>query len=388
MMTSFHVKNYKCLRDVDLALTPIHVVIGQNDTGKTALLEAMLALHRSVQGPLSSAFSGEWIGRELVNEDAEEPWVEFDAAFSWESDQQIKYHLRVEFPEPGQVCRRIDEYMDENGEIYPFPPWSPGHASVAGRANLSETDRRKGETVVSAMGEAHIYRFDPKAMMIPAVSDPNRKFRMDPDGFGLATLLDDLLGYEPERFIRLREEFIGYYPEFRSVRIETEPAQARSYSASGAYQSSRGNGKGIYFETRKGQRIRAQQASDGAIFFLGLLGLIHSPTAPGLLLLEEPERGVYPRRLEQVIHLLHQLEQRSPDEATPQIIMTTHSPFLLSQFKPNQVTLMSREGGHGPVRARALQDAPHIEERLGDNEFYLGELWYNLSEEELFADAR
>ena len=41
MLTQFSVKNYKCLADVTLPLTPIHVLIGQNDTGKTSLLEAI-----------------------------------------------------------------------------------------------------------------------------------------------------------------------------------------------------------------------------------------------------------------------------------------------------------------------------------------------------------
>jgi len=39
------------------------------------------------------------------------------------------------------------------------------------------------------------------------------------------------------------------------------------------------------------------------------------------------------------------------------------------------------------VVARPLRDAPHIDERLAGGEFYLGELWYNLDEEELFQDA-
>ena len=41
----------------------------------------------------------------------------------------------------------------------------------------------------------------------------------------------------------------------------------------------------------------------------------------------------------------------------------------------------------GAARARPLRDAPHIHERMGEDQFYLGELWYNLSENELFADA-
>jgi AAA15 family ATPase/GTPase len=47
MIEYFSVNNYKCLVDVGLPLTPIHVIIGQNDSGKTSLLEAMLALSRT-----------------------------------------------------------------------------------------------------------------------------------------------------------------------------------------------------------------------------------------------------------------------------------------------------------------------------------------------------
>ena len=57
-------------------------------------------------------------------------------------------------------------------------------------------------------------------MATPAAIDPNRKFRMDPDGFGLATLLDDILGYDPARFLNLRHDFCEFFPQFRSVRIE------------------------------------------------------------------------------------------------------------------------------------------------------------------------
>ena len=71
-------------------------------------------------------------------------------------------------------------------------------------------------------------------------------------------------------------------------------------------------------------------------------------------------------------------------EAAPQIVFTTHSPYVLSFFQPEEVTFMSR-GDDGAVRARPLREAPNIRERLEG--FYLGELWYNLSEQELFADA-
>jgi AAA15 family ATPase/GTPase len=53
MITRFRVRNYKALRDVTLDLTPIHVLIGPNDSGKTSILEAR---RRAMSKCGSSAF--------------------------------------------------------------------------------------------------------------------------------------------------------------------------------------------------------------------------------------------------------------------------------------------------------------------------------------------
>ena len=62
MIKQFSVKNYKALESVSIPLTPIHVVIGQNDSGKTSLLEAIHSFCSSTQGPLVDAFPGMWTG--------------------------------------------------------------------------------------------------------------------------------------------------------------------------------------------------------------------------------------------------------------------------------------------------------------------------------------
>ena len=389
MIENFYINNYKCLVDVRVPLTPIHVVIGQNDSGKTSLLEAMLALSRSAEKQLSEAFPGAWQDRELVFAGAKEPAIQLEArlgAAEGEGHAPITYHLEVEFG-TGRSCRRIDEWV-QNGEKFIIRELGRGHTGVGYRKHLEPgAERDSLDSIAERLGTASLYRFDPRSMAIPAAIDPRRKFRMDPDGFGLATLLDDILGYDPERFLALRRDFCEFFPQFRSVRIESMQALHRNFQESGQHAAGQANGKGIFFETTYGPAIRAQQASDGAILFLGLLALIHSPESPRLLLIEEPEKGVYPQRLEEVIRLIRRLQETPSGRAVPQIIMTTHSPYLLSSFQPDEVTLMARRDGRGPVRARPLRDAPQIEERLGQGEFYLGELWYNLSEEDLFTDA-
>ncbi len=242
-----------------------------------------------------------------------------------------------------------------------------------------------GRAVSERLGASVYYRLDARLMAIPAALDPSRRFRMEPDGFGLPMLLDDILGHAPERFISLKDEFCKYFPEFRNIHLQTERAATRLHQEPGLSQSGVAAGKGIYFETQSGDIVRAQQASDGAILFLGFLSLSYLPKPPKLLLIEEPETGVYPKRLNQIIGILRRMADSPANEKLPQIVFTTHSPYVLTTFKPEEVTFLSKQ--NGSVVARPLRDAPHIYDRLGNGEFYLGELWYNLGEEELFQDA-
>ena len=44
MITRFRAKNYGCLKNVEIDLTPVHAFIGPNDSGKSTLLRAVRAL--------------------------------------------------------------------------------------------------------------------------------------------------------------------------------------------------------------------------------------------------------------------------------------------------------------------------------------------------------
>jgi predicted ATPase len=397
-LSRFGVKNYKCLADVDVPLTPIHVLIGQNDAGKTSLMEAMAAFGASTEAHLADSFMSPWTGAELVRHGHTPLEVELYGEWSvldGEQDTQysgIKYGYRVAFAQEGRNCTRVDEWIENGGQrrnltqvgdgLTKLHRWKHGHVP-------NESPTADVNALVAILKSPHAYSFNAKLMAIPATSDLKRKFRLDSDGFGLATLLADIALYDPQSYQALRKEFCELFPQFRSVRVESESALQRHYQANGLHPSGTGVGSGLYFETHSGQRVRAQQASDGAVLVLGFLALAHVPDPPTLLLIEEPENGIYPKRLEQVISLLKGLVRGTRGVRFPQIIFSTHSPYVLSLFEPEEVTFLSRDP-HDPqagVRARPLRDAPSIKERLGGGEFYLGELWYNLSEEELFGDT-
>ena len=401
-LSRFGVKHYKCLGDIDIPLTPIHVLIGENDAGKTSLLEAIAAYTASSSMPVDALFPDPWSGADLVLHGTEERNVVFEGVWKAHPNDEpqdvppsVRYGLTLEFGGEGKQCECKGEWIGPanavrglSGEYVKRAPNKTWLGSTQAVSYFQEASRDYVRAIWCALKPAPMYLLDPRIMALPAAIDPGRAFRMDLDGFGLATLLDDILDHHAEQFLRLRDTFCDFFPQFKTVRIASEGALDRRTASSGLFASKAGVGKGIHFEVQSGRTIRAQQASGGAILFLGFLAIAHLPEPPSLLLIEEPENGVYPKRLGEVIKILKQMVKREDGRHFPQIILTTHSPFVLSFFEPEEVTFLSRprDQPDGPVRARPLRDAPNIRERMG-SEFYLGELWYNLSEEDLFGEV-
>jgi len=66
MITRFQATNYACLKDVSLTLTPLHALVGPNDSGKTTLLNAILEAVLIVMGQTTtraSEFPSEFLGK-------------------------------------------------------------------------------------------------------------------------------------------------------------------------------------------------------------------------------------------------------------------------------------------------------------------------------------
>ena len=390
-LSRFGVKNYKCLVDIDIPLTPIHVLIGQNDAGKTSLLEALEAFYQSPNIPLDGVFSSQ---KNLLFHGADKPRIELSGAWSRIGEKghpscECEYGFSVDFVkhQPWIFDERI---TSDDGQSDPFKP-RPRFTSVY--KNLSPEDIghnwKHCEKIRPLLGGIQKYAFDAKSMRTPAALVTKRKFRLDSDGFGLPTLLADLAEYDTQLIESVRKTFLSTFEQFTSVRTETANGYIREYTPNGlASTSGSGVGKALYFDTASGGTLTGEQVSDGVILVLGFLALAHTPNPPKLLLIEEPENGIYPQRLQEVIGLLKEMIQRSDDVPFPQIIMSTHSPYVLSMFEPEEVTFLSRRSDDpaAGVRARPMRDAPHIRERMAGGEFYLGELWYNLDEEELFSE--
>ncbi|GAB3777988.1 hypothetical protein GCM10028818_26070 [Spirosoma horti] len=136
---------------------------------------------------------------------------------------------------------------------------------------------------------------------------------------------------------------------------------------------------GLRFFDKGDNGYWADEVSEGTLYFLALLCIINQPNPPKLLLLEEPEKGIHPRRIFEVIQFIFRLAE----EKDVQVIMTTHSPIVVDMFKdmPESVFIFDKDD-EGATHVKNLQhdviepettkskelgiEPPHYTDSLGD----------------------
>lgn len=376
MIHQFRVQNYKALRDVTLDLNPVQVLIGPNDSGKTSLLEALAAYCRSVDHDLAQAFTGCWDGTKLVWNGRPDLAVSLSAIAS--SDEgDFQYGFSVQFAATGRRARLNEEQLrlPVDAEATQLPSTGDLRTTVFVTAhqghNATPDQRRLSLLVSQSLRGVQYYRWNPRMLALPVVSDSKRRFRMESDGFGLAQCLDDVLGDDRARFTALESRFREIFPQVKSIKLKAEPAYHSPVdNPENVPTFGRSEGKGIYFALEgMSEPIAAAQVSDGVLLVLAYLTILYLPQAPRLVLVEEPENGIHPKRLEQVIRLLRDLIK---EQTHSQVVLTTHSPYVVDQFLPDEVTLCRKEPD-GAVTATNLTTSEKVREQI--DVFTLGEIW-------------
>lgn len=118
---------------------------------------------------------------------------------------------------------------------------------------------------------------------------------------------------------------------------------------------------------RGGKRVSAKSLSDGTLRFLGELVALRTARPGTLLLLEEIENGLHPRRAELIVEMFDRLTA----ERGIQVLATTHSPVVLDALSPkarqNAIIFARDPDSMGTVMRRLgdLLDFDTLYERKG-----------------------
>lgn len=116
----------------------------------------------------------------------------------------------------------------------------------------------------------------------------------------------------------------------------------------------------------------ARFLSEGLLYYLAFAALPYlEPTS--LLLIEEPENGLHPARIAHVVRLLRAISK------TTQVVLATHSPFVINELEGDEVSVVTRTEAEG-TKTMLLRDTPNFAKR--SQAYALGELWISYADGE------
>ncbi|HLT38815.1 MAG TPA: AAA family ATPase, partial [Enhygromyxa sp.] len=124
--------------------------------------------------------------------------------------------------------------------------------------------------------------------------------------------------------------------------------------------------KELQLELVDGTKIPASMASEGLLYYLAFATLPYLHADASILLVEEPENGLHPARIRDVVATLREIS------TTTQILIATHSPILVNELQPHEVFVTTRDPTKG-TRVTRLDRTPNFAER--SRVYHPGELW-------------
>lgn len=304
MLQRIHIENFKSLKKVTLDLKHINVLIGPNNSGKTNVLKALELLKMSAKIPLRVPIDNSVFFKKISGE------VILEA--HWLETQGLDDLISVQYI--------LSELSFSNKSTF--------------STYKEKTDKNKAEKAFKAFLSS-VMAYEPQLIFfsLPGSLEGNTAV-LKPDLSNIISFLDVLRDQFLENYIQIEKSLNICIPEFSGLRfekiVEKDSVSKEIVSKKlGLYNL---NHNVIYW---------ADELSEGVLYFLALLCIIHQPNPPKLLLLEEPERGIHPRRIKEVIGFIKQLAY----EKEIQVIMTTHSPLVLDEFAetPESVFIFDKD---------------------------------------------
>ncbi|AGP34387.1 hypothetical protein SCE1572_07635 [Sorangium cellulosum So0157-2] len=329
------IQGYGCVQDTTLELTPLHALIGPNDSGKSTVLRALRTLSSVLERALGAP-APDPLGRGAPASRALGGAVfEVSAATTtWRVELDAAGRVRsTSFPRdltPPSLLDDADEDDDASGGPSP---------------------ERPAPDIVQALRGTQMLRFDPDALRAPhpLIPDGHPLCFADERGTGLPALYDAIISRDLSAYIELNAELTRLFPSVRSIHLANPSSTT----------------KAIGVKLEGGAVVPAALMSEGMLYYLAFAALPHLDPTP-LLLVEEPEHGLHPARIADVMRALRLVSEKT------QVLLATHSPLVVNELQPEEVTVITRAGEQG-MRATRILHTPGFEDRA--RVYALGELW-------------
>lgn len=337
-LQSVRIRNFKAIVDSKVVkLGALTAFIGNNGAGKSSLIEALETYQAIVRDGLDSAMQ-RWLGIEHARHKGQEAKelagrpvnpISFELAIG-ERARKVQ-HVQLEANNDPAANRifisreritGLDSFIERNFQDI-MQSYGPGRSVLS--APLADY-----EDLSTHIHNWQFLTLSPEYMGLPV---PQQRtgggVRLARDGSNIADFLLDLRRQDQNAFDGIVETMAYVLPYARDI----QPSVTSELERKAWLQLSEADFK-----------VPGWMLSTGTLRLLALLALLRHPKPPSLIVIEEIENGLDPRS----IHLLVEEIRNAVLDGTTQIILTTHSPYLLDLLALEHLVLVERDANGQP----------------------------------------
>jgi predicted ATPase len=216
--------------------------------------------------------------------------------------------------------------------------------------NCPSDAREEVLEVKSFLQRMKFYSFEPSRIR-PAIPIKNT-WDLAYDGYNLARALLHLYHNKRKTFDKIENCLKDLVPEVEEIILDIPEGSTDIYLR--------------ILEKNFGESHSPYRISDGTLRLLAFITAVH--TEASFVTFEEPENCIHPHLLEALIDLLR--------KAPCQVLVTTHSPYLLDYAEPEEVIVVEKV--EGETKASRLSEHEQIEtvKEMLKGGLKMGEIWH------------
>lgn len=347
-LKTFRLRNFKAVRDSKtVRFTPFTVLIGNNGSGKSSLIEGLETLQSIAERGLDSAMQ-QWRGFEHVqNKAVQQTFSALKVGREHQSSPMV-FELRGgdqdgTFSAKCEVSRgRDDNELFILSEQIIFGKSRRIERDAQGVVRIFEEkeSRKNGKPIkrmsddesiigdfLTGIRDWQFVSLNPQAMGAPTFRrSAGRAIRLAKDGSNIAEYLFNIRSVDTSTFNGIIETLQYVLP----YAVDLQPTVTAEVE------------RNVFLQLREEEfAVPGWLLSTGTLRIATFLALMRHPTPPPLIVIEEVENGLDPR----TVHLIIDEIRNAVESGRTQVIITTHSPYLLDLLLLSQVVLVERIDG-------------------------------------------
>lgn len=348
-LQAVRIRNFKAIVDSQVVkLGPLTAFIGNNGSGKSSLIEALETYQSIVRDGLDTAMQ-RWLGIEHARHKGQESKERLGKQVN-----PIGFELTLG-PSPRKVSRislavnndPAANQMFIADELIIFPDKTTKVRDLKGAAQTYGKGRsflsvptKDVAAIASHILDWQFLTLSPERMGLPV---PQQRtgggVRLARDGSNIADFLLDLRRQDQNAFDGIVEIMAYVLPYAKDIQPSLTSSEIER--------------KAWLQLTEAGFKVPGWMLSTGTLRLLALLALLRHPKPPPLIVIEEIENGLDPRS----IHLLVEEIRNAVLDGVTQVVLTTHSPYLLDLLTLDHLVLVERDEKGQPRFLRPADNA-------------------------------